>query len=441
MRRRLRSVAVPIHRHALPQIALDAGLVALAHFLAYRLRFDDGVPERYAALRDHSLTITVVGTLLVFWAFGLYRHWWRYADRDELRARPAGGARRDAGDGRRHRGPRPGLRHDARRASRASSPPAGVIGLFFLLALMLTLGARFARADVLRPAGRRPRAAQRPLRADRRRRRRRPARPARDPRATRASACGPVGFVDDDPGKLGHAASAASRVHGNVDRPRRASSTTSSPTRSSSPSRPPPAGCARSVVERLPRPRRPGAHAADRLRAAADRRARWSARCARVEVEDVLGREPVRMEIERVGEYLTGRCVLVTGAGGSIGSELCRQIARVNPSRLVLVDHAEDNLFEIQRELEQDRHVLNAVAVIARLQGGGAHARGGRRAPPRGHLPRGRLQARRDDGGQPGRGRAQQRDRHAGDDARRGRPRAWRPSSSSPRTRRSRRPP
>ena len=55
-----------------------------------------------------------------------------------------------------------------------------------------------------------------------------------------------------------------------------------------------------------------------------------------VRVEDVLGREPVRMEIELVGGYLTGRCVLVTGAGGSIGSELCRQIARVGPSRLVL---------------------------------------------------------------------------------------------------------
>ena len=71
------------------------------------------------------------------------------------------------------------------------------------------------------------------------------------------------------------------------------------------------------------------------------------------------------MEIERVGGYLTGRCVLVTGAGGSIGSELCRQIARVSPSRLVLVDHAEDNLFEIERELVDERHVLHAVAVLA----------------------------------------------------------------------------
>jgi FlaA1/EpsC-like NDP-sugar epimerase len=66
-----------------------------------------------------------------------------------------------------------------------------------------------------------------------------------------------------------------------------------------------------------------------------------------------------------VGAYLRGQTVLVTGAGGSIGSELCRQIARVGPHRLVLVDHAEDNLFEIQRELEEDRHVRTALPVLA----------------------------------------------------------------------------
>ena len=80
-----------------------------------------------------------------------------------------------------------------------------------------------------------------------------------------------------------------------------------------------------------------------------------------VQIEDLLGREPVVMEVDRVGAYLTGEVVLVTGAGGSIGSELCRQIARVAPRRLVLLDHAEDNLFAIQRELEQDRHVHPSV--------------------------------------------------------------------------------
>jgi FlaA1/EpsC-like NDP-sugar epimerase len=84
-----------------------------------------------------------------------------------------------------------------------------------------------------------------------------------------------------------------------------------------------------------------------------------------VRVEDILGREPVRMEVERVGAYLSNEVVMVTGAGGSIGAELCRQIARVGPRRLVLIDHAEANLFEIIRELEEDRHVRTAVPVLA----------------------------------------------------------------------------
>src|SRR5204862_378836 len=65
-----------------------------------------------------------------------------------------------------------------------------------------------------------------------------------------------------------------------------------------------------------------------------------------VQVEDILGREPVRMELDRVGAYLNTEVVMVTGAGGSIGKELSRQIARVAPRRLVLLDHAEDNLFQ-----------------------------------------------------------------------------------------------
>jgi FlaA1/EpsC-like NDP-sugar epimerase len=82
-------------------------------------------------------------------------------------------------------------------------------------------------------------------------------------------------------------------------------------------------------------------------------------------VEDVLGREPVRVEIDRVGAYLSGRVVLVTGAGGSIGSELCRQIARVGPKLLVLVENSENALFEIRRELEEERHFARAAAVLA----------------------------------------------------------------------------
>ncbi|MGZ5374893.1 MAG: polysaccharide biosynthesis protein, partial [Solirubrobacterales bacterium] len=84
-----------------------------------------------------------------------------------------------------------------------------------------------------------------------------------------------------------------------------------------------------------------------------------------VQVEDVLGREPVVMEIDRVGAYLEDKKVLVTGAGGSIGSELSRQIARVRPKLLMMVDHAEDNLFQIDREMIEERHFTRVESVLA----------------------------------------------------------------------------
>ena len=85
-----------------------------------------------------------------------------------------------------------------------------------------------------------------------------------------------------------------------------------------------------------------------------------------VQVEDVLGREPVRMEVERVGDYLTGR---VRDGHRRRRLDRLRAVppdrARRGPSRLVLLDHAEDNLFEIERELVEDRHALNTVSVLA----------------------------------------------------------------------------
>jgi FlaA1/EpsC-like NDP-sugar epimerase len=75
-----------------------------------------------------------------------------------------------------------------------------------------------------------------------------------------------------------------------------------------------------------------------------------------VQVEDVLGRAPVEIEFARVSRYLNSRVVLVTGAGGSIGRELCRQVAAVGPRRLVMLDHAENNLFEIDLELRERGH-------------------------------------------------------------------------------------
>jgi FlaA1/EpsC-like NDP-sugar epimerase len=74
-------------------------------------------------------------------------------------------------------------------------------------------------------------------------------------------------------------------------------------------------------------------------------------RIREVAIEDLLRRDPVRLDAESVAHVIRGQAVLVTGAGGSIGSELCRQVAAYRPSRLVLVERAENNLFEIHSEL------------------------------------------------------------------------------------------
>ena len=91
-------------------------------------------------------------------------------------------------------------------------------------------------------------------------------------------------------------------------------------------------------------------------------------RLREVDITDLLRREPVRINDEAVGAALEGKRVLVTGAGGSIGRELCRQIARRNPSELVLLGHGENSIFEILLELEYDYPDLTLHPVIADIR-------------------------------------------------------------------------
>lgn len=88
----------------------------------------------------------------------------------------------------------------------------------------------------------------------------------------------------------------------------------------------------------------------------------------KVEIEDLLGREPIRTDLDQVVGYVSGKTVLVTGGGGSIGSELCRQLAMHQPKRLIIVDIYENNAYDIQQELTKKHPELDLVVLIASVR-------------------------------------------------------------------------
>jgi FlaA1/EpsC-like NDP-sugar epimerase len=367
MRRRIRSAAFPVHRHSLPQLLVDGVLVALAYFLAFRLRFDGAVPKKYEHLFETTILWVVAVSLVVLAGFGLYQRLWTYVGQRDYEAVVKAvvlatliivGAI--------------ALAHPVETSfhlqSSAVTLPASVITLFLLLTLALLLGARFlvhlvaegrvtsfraakgARDVLVVGGGDGGRLVVREL--------------IRNPKL----GLRPVGFVDDDPRKKGTKDEHGLKVLGTTsseDLTRILDEVEPDEVVIAIPSAP---GTLRGRVVTACRARgipvRTTPTVFELLRdGSGDLRVTRQLR--EVRVEDILGREPVRMELERVGSYLAGQVVMVTGAGGSIGGELCRQIARVGPRRLVLVDHAEDNLFEIVRELEEDRHVRTAIPVLA----------------------------------------------------------------------------
>ena len=87
-----------------------------------------------------------------------------------------------------------------------------------------------------------------------------------------------------------------------------------------------------------------------------------------IQVEDLLGRDPIHLDHEAVEESMQGQNVLITGGGGSIGSELARQVAACNPAKLVLLDVSENALYEIDQELKRDYGELNRVPLIADIK-------------------------------------------------------------------------
>jgi FlaA1/EpsC-like NDP-sugar epimerase len=362
MRRRIRSAAFPVHRHALPQVALDAGLVALSYFLAYRLRFDGGVPARYEDLFGRTITFAICGSVTIFTLFGLYRHWMRYSSqREYLQIAQAVAVAVVALVGYvAIVQPKLTLAPDG---FVSVTVPTGVLVLWGLMMLVLLGAVRYVTHLVY----------ERPLRGYRTR---------RDARSVLIVGAGdggrlllreilrnpdllyrPVGFVDDDDRKQRARIDRGLEVLGTTfELARVLDDVEPDEVLIAIPSAP---GTLRARVVRACRERGVPVRTMPTVFELLQNGSQLVRQVRDVRVEDMLGREPVRMETELTGGYLTGRCVLVTGAGGSIGAELCRQIARVGPAQLVLIDHAEDNLFEIERELVDDRHALNVCAVLA----------------------------------------------------------------------------
>ena len=87
-----------------------------------------------------------------------------------------------------------------------------------------------------------------------------------------------------------------------------------------------------------------------------------------VELEDLLGRDPISVDMDSILGYVQGKVVLVTGGGGSIGSELCRQIATHRPKQLVIVDIYENSVYDVQQELKQKYPELNLMVLIASVR-------------------------------------------------------------------------
>jgi FlaA1/EpsC-like NDP-sugar epimerase len=342
---------IPITRHRLWQLAADAAMIAAAWYLAFQLRFDFEVPRFYETMLRETLLFVVAIKLAVFVAFGFYQRWWRYVSTRDMWRALVGVA-------------------VASVLAIASvyffypverlRLPRGVALVDPLILLGFVAGSRLlARTLIERPKGGLMARGKEVLIVG-----------AGDAgrlvvqelqRSTLAKST-PIGLVDDDPRKRGMRLLGVRVLGTTDDLPHLLRDNRPDEVLIAVPSAP--GAFRRKIVdlasaERVPVKTLPGLH--ELIAGDLD----LATQIRPVQVEDVLGREPVEVDLPAVASYLRGKTVLVTGAGGSIGSELCRQIARVEPSRLVLVDAAETALFEIERELVEEREFPASVPVLA----------------------------------------------------------------------------
>jgi FlaA1/EpsC-like NDP-sugar epimerase len=342
-----------VNRHRLWQVVVDAGLVAAAWLLAWYVRFDDFEPPvYYRRYLEWDVVLLVVGvTIPVFVAFGFYNRWWRYVS-----TRDMWGAAR-------------GVAASAIAAFlvftlldfHPARVPRGIWILHALLLLAFVTGSRLlARTLMERPSARSVVARGKEVvivgagEATNQ--------ILKEMHRTPSLGYTPIGLVDDDPRKK-NLRLHGTRVLGTTDelghiiRDRRPDELLIAIPSASGEMRERIVEIARK--ERVPVKTLPG------LAEMISTDYNLTGQIRPVEVEDLLGREPVEVDIDSIAGYLTGEVVVVTGAGGSIGAELCRQIARMGPTRLVLVDNGEPGLFEIERELVDERGFRATAAVLA----------------------------------------------------------------------------
>jgi len=329
---------MPVNRHRIWQLLADAALIALAWWLAFWLRFDHGVPNPYHRLFVDTLAVVVAIKLAIFIVFGFYNRWWRYVS-----TRDMWGAARGVtvacvvAD----------LVVYFAHPIKGFPLPRSIAVLDWLLLLAFVAGTRLiARSLIERPgaaslvargkevivvgAGD---AAQLVIRE-----------------MLKSPALGytPMGLIDDDPRKKNL------RLHGI----RVLGTTDELPhiLRDSPPDEvliaiPSASGDTRQRVVEMAQKAGIGVKTLPGIYELISGDHNLAGQIRPVQVEDVLGREQIEVDLRLVAKYLAGETVLVTGAGGSIGAELCRQIARIGPARLVLVEQSESALFDIEREL------------------------------------------------------------------------------------------
>jgi FlaA1/EpsC-like NDP-sugar epimerase len=349
----MRRLNHPVYRNRVLQIAADAVLVALAYFLAFQLRFLDdphGWPQRYETLFAQSVGFVVAGKLVVFAAFGLYQKWWRYVSGRDfmliLRAVAVASALL--------------VVVFAVAKPFAHTLPRSVEVTDFVLTLILIAGARLGvRLIIERPAhgSRLPKHQVLVVGAG-----------SGGQMVVRELQLNPnlgataIGFVDDDARKRGMRMLGLKVLGSTEEIDPILDETEPDEVVIAIPSAP---GTVRARIVAACREREIRVRTLPTVFELLRGGVQLNKQLREVQVEDVLGRDPIVVELDRVGAYLRDRIVLVTGAGGSIGSELCRQIARVGPRLLVMLDHAEDNLFEIDREMVEERHFASCEAVLA----------------------------------------------------------------------------